>query len=179
VNQSKHSRRFILAGTSGTGKTALLQGLSDCGFCCFQEPGRKILAAHLAGEGEGFARSFVNLMKDQFISDFEAASSEPVSFYDRGLPDTVAYAIRFGVDAEPFLAVARVHRYETPVFLAPLWPEIFEYDEWRRAPYDDYVRFHEHIVESYRQLGYPLIELPKQSVEYRVSFIMDHIREGA
>lgn len=126
----------------------------------------------------GFARSFIALMLKQSLSDYHAAKSDIV-FYDRGLPDTVAYAVRFGVDPGSCGAAAEVHRYESVVFLAPPWPEIFVHDEYRKASYDDYLNFHELLLETYQSLGYSLIELPQSSVHDRVTFVQSHIEGGS
>ena len=162
---------------SGTGKTALVEQLRLESYPCFPEPARQILEAHLPEEGDGFAASFIELMLKQSLSDFHAAPSG-ISFYDRGLPDTAAYAIRFGVDPEPCMMAAESLRYETQVFVAPPWPDIFVHDEYRRAPYDDYVQFHKRLLETYQLLGYTLVELPKDSVSKRVKFVQSRIEGG-
>lgn len=166
--------RYIITGMSGTGKTVLLERFRREDYCCFDEPARKILAAHLPEEGEGFARSFIDLMLRQSLSDYKAATG-PVAFYDRGLPDVVAYAVRFGVDAGESRAAAKAHQYEPTVFVAPPWPEIFEHDEYRRASFEDYLEFHDLLLDTYRQLGYACIELPRESVSRRMEFVMAHL----
>ena len=133
-----------------------------------------LLKAHLPDEGDGFASSFIRLMLEQSLSDYEEAIGDVV-FYDRGLPDTVAYAIRFGVASAACRSAAKTHRYELEVFVAPPWPEIFEHDEYRKAPYADYLKFHELLLETYQGLGYSLIELPKVAVSERIEFIQSHV----
>jgi predicted ATPase len=171
------ARRIIFTGMSGTGKTALLDELRLEGFQCFEEPGRKILEERLSKQGDDFAASFIELMLRQSLSDFEGATNG-TAFYDRGLPDTVAYAIRFGVTPGACSAAAETHRYETSVFVAPPWPEIFEQDEFRRATYDEYTKFHELLLTTYERLGYSLFELPKKSIRDRVEYIHTHIGGG-
>jgi len=46
----------------------------------------------------------------QSLSDFEGATNG-TAFYDRGLPDIVAYAIRFGVASGACSTAAEAHRY--------------------------------------------------------------------
>lgn len=163
---------------SGTGKTAVLEALRRERFECFEEPARMLLEARLPEGGDDFAASFIRLMLQQSLSDWKTAASG-VAFYDRGLPDTVAYSVRFGVAPEQCLSAAKAHRYETDVFVAPPWPEIFEQDQHRRASYDEYLNFHDLLRETYRGLGYTLVELPRVPVRDRVAFIQSHVARGA
>lgn len=177
MRRQSATKRFVITGMSGTGKTAVLEALRREGRGCFEEPARKLLQAHLPEDGDYFAPSFISLMLQQSLADFEAADSG-VAFYDRGLPDTVAYAIRFGVDAELCRFAAQTHRYESEVFVAPPWPEIFERDEYRRATYEDYLKFHDLLLKTYRDLGYSLVDLPKVPVSDRVRFIQSYVGQG-
>ena len=72
----------------------------------------------------------------------------------------------------------RPYHYDETVFLAPIWPEIFEQDEWRRAPFEEYEEFHSLIVETYQELDYSLIELPKTTIKNRAQFIEHYIEDG-
>ncbi len=171
-------RRIVITGMSGTGKTAVLNELRTAGYTCFDEPARKILEARLAGEGEGFGAAFVKLMLQQSLADFSEAATTKIAFFDRGLPDVVAYAIRFDVAPDAYRAKAQEHRYEAKVFVTPPWPEIFKHDPYRRASYDDYLRFHDLLLKTYEELGYSPIDLPKQAVHERVAFIRRAVENG-
>lgn len=172
--QDSSPRRFIITGMSGTGKTAVLEALRREGHACFTEPARLLLEARLPEQGDGFASSFIQLMVERSRADHEAVEGG-VAFYDRGLPDAVAYSVRFGVAPGAARVAAETHRYESDVFVAPPWPEIFVHDEYRRAPFDEYLRFHELLLRTYRDLGYSLIDLPKVPVAERVNFIRAHV----
>ena len=66
---------------------------------------------------------------------------------------------------------AELSRYNQRVLIAPPWPEIFQADSERRQDFGEAVRTHEAMVATYQELGYALIELPRCSVEERVSFV--------
>lgn len=179
MNRTAGAQTFIITGMSGTGKTALLEQLRADGYTCFEEPARKILENHVPEEGDGFASSFIDEMLRQSLADFRTAeSASGTAFFDRGIPDTVAYAIRFGGDPEKCATAADDHRYQTRVFVAPPWPEIFAPDEYRRATYDEYLDFHKLLLETYRRFGYSLLELPKQAVGQRAEFVRASIGGG-
>ena len=65
------------------------------------------------------------------------------------------------------------HRYEKIVFIAPPWVEIYSADKERKETEDELESIHEHLFDTYENLGYQLVELPKVSVESRQQFIID------
>ncbi|MEX0941064.1 MAG: AAA family ATPase [Pseudomonadales bacterium] len=161
-------KRFVLTGTSGTGKSTLIDGLRGLGYNCFEEPGRKVL-----NYGSDAAKRepdpFIEEMLAQSLSDYREANQ--LTFYDRGLPDIVAYADRFKVASDECLRAAQLNRYEETVFVAPPWKEIFVNDEVRTATFDVYLQFHESILKIYAKLKYSVCVLPKVSVSERIQFI--------
>ena len=161
--------RFVLTGMSGTGKSVLLEALGATGATCFEEVPRKLLQDQVAVDGPALPSTdpgaFVSEMLDRSLSDFDAAAhTDSIAFYDRGIPDVIAYAQRFGVATTQALSAAKRYRYADPVFVAPPWPEIFEQDEFRKASYNEYVVFHQLIVRAYEEAGYTLLELPRVAV---------------
>ena len=58
------------------------------------------------------------------------------------------------------------------VFIAPPWKEIYGKDEERRQSWDVAVRTYEMMAETYAELGYELVELPRTSVEQRADFVI-------
>jgi predicted ATPase len=170
VSDSHEPRRFVITGTSGTGKTSLIEGLRAAKYICFDEPGRKVLISG-SEDAKTLPESFVKEMLTQSLKDYADAEDSRIAFYDRGLPDIVAYAHRFEVSPGPFRRVAETHKYESTIFVAPPWQEIFENDKVRRATFHEYLQFHESILSIYRELGYSIQVIPKSSVHERVEFI--------
>lgn len=174
-------KNFVITGTSGTGKTTLIEYLRKHDHTVCDEPTRLILREQLAMDGPGLPSKdpelFLKLMLDYCVRSIETVrATQPVTvFFDRGIPDIVAYATRFGVDPGPFETAAKQHRYNTCVFVLPPWKDIFAPDDLRRKTFDEYVAFHQLIVAAYEALGYQLIRVPFASVEDRASFVLNEV----
>jgi predicted ATPase len=167
-------RRYVITGAPGTGKTALVESLAHV-TTVGGEPARELIVEHREATGEpsldGSPEVFVERLILRSIEKFDAATDSKATFYDRGLPDCVAYARVFGVDAGPAIAASSVRRYTDPVFVAPPWESIYSVDDMRRASFAQIVVFHNELVAAYHALGYKLLELPKTTVTERVRFV--------
>lgn len=101
-----------------------------------------------------------------------SVSPGPV-FFDRGIPDLLGAAVLMNLSVPPQVeAVAKRLRYNRRVFIAPPWPEIFTNDAERKQTWEEAERTYHQMVEIYSCCGYELIELPRTSVEARMSFVL-------
>lgn len=171
---------YAITGTSGTGKTVLISALRNAGYRCFDEPIRRILEEQIQIDGEQLPSKDPKLFLQAILSAFEqdykeAALAQEVCFFDRGIPDAIAYAIRFGVEPALIKNAAMHLRYSEPVFVLEPWWEIFVHDELRGKTFEEYTQFHELIVRAYSDLGYSLVNLPQEPIESRVQFIKAHL----
>ena len=94
-------------------------------------------------------------------------------FFDRGVPDVVGY-LRLSNLPVPalFREGSETFRYDRSVLIAPAWREIFQQDRERKQDFDEAVRTGEVLAETYKGLGYELIELPRVPVAERVRFVL-------
>jgi len=174
---------FIISGCSGGGKSALLADLGRRGFATIEEPGRRVVREELASGGDAlpwldgiaFARRITALAKQ----DHDAARSLPGPiFFDRGLIDA-AVALDH-LRGEPIPAdLASRYRYDSPIFLAPPWPELFASDAERRHDFASAVAEYDRLAAAYPALGYEVITLPKLSIAERLTFVLEHIGTSA
>jgi predicted ATPase len=67
---------------------------------------------------------------------------------------------------------AQMFRYNRRVFIAPPWREIFQIDAERKQSFEEAQATYEAMIETYSGLGYTLIQLPLDSVEERVRFVL-------
>ncbi len=167
-------KRYVITGAPGTGKAALVESLSHLGHVV-GEPARELISEHRAATGErsldGSPKLFLERLITRSIEKFDAAADLDVVIYDRALPDCVAYAGGFDVDATDAIEAATSRRYSNPVFVAPPWEAIYTVDDMRRATFDQVVAFHLKLVTACEMLRYELIELPRAPVSDRVDVI--------
>lgn len=173
---------FILAGTSGTGKTTVLNQLRNDGFNCIDEAARSVLQAQLAIQGPGLPSNnpllFIQMMRDLSIQGYDKSTLDTgPTFFDRGMPDLVHYASRFNVDPAEFEAASKNYLYNQNVFVFAPWKEIFVNDNERRMTFEQTLEFHEVLMKIYRNFGYNLIQVPFDTVEKRKQFILDCISQ--
>lgn len=172
---------IVIIGGPGTGKTTLIDGLVQKGFCCYPEISRQVTAqAQQQGIEQLFLENpllFSELLLEGRKKQFHDAHQEPhnIVFLDRGIPDVLAYMHYIGDSYPPFFdAVCKEHIY-TKIFILPPWEDIYVSDQERYENFEQAQLIHDHLVETYQNYGYELIEVPKDTVDKRILFILDQI----
>ncbi|WP_176085730.1 AAA family ATPase [Martelella sp. HB161492] len=172
--------RFILiSGCSGGGKSSLVDALAARGFNTVSEPGRRIVAEEISGDGANLPwknpRGFALRLVAVALSDYAAATRlEGPVFFDRGLVDAIsALSHATGQAAD----IARAHRHfcHRQVFMAPPWPEIYVQDAERRHGLSAAMDEYERLAAFYPQLGYDVVALPKTDIAARADFVLARI----
>ena len=171
---------ILLIGGPSSGKTTLINHLEAEGHICYPEISREvILKAREEGVDYLFLENpmlFSERLLEGRIKQFEKATTEEKTvFIDRGIPDVVAYMDFIG-DSYPaeFVAACETYKYDK-VFLLPPWEEIYVSDDARYENYEQAKLIYNHLTETYQNYGYELIEVPKDSVDNRILFILDKI----
>jgi predicted ATPase len=172
---------IVIIGGPGTGKTSIIEKLIANGHCCYPEISRQVtLEAQKQGIEQLFLKNpllFSELLLEGRKKQFESACNEPheVVFLDRGIPDVLAYMHYIGDSYPSFFDTAcREHKY-TRIFILPPWEEIYVSDKERYENFEQAKLIYNHLTETYQNYGYELIEVPKDSVDNRILFILDKI----
>jgi predicted ATPase len=172
---------IVIIGGPGTGKTSIIEKLIANGHCCYPEISRQVtLEAQKQGIEQLFLKNpllFSELLLEGRKKQFESACNEPheVVFLDRGIPDVLAYMHYIGDSYPSFFDTAcREHIY-TRIFILPPWEEIYVSDRERYENFEQAKLIYNHLTETYQNYGYELIEVPKDSVDNRILFILDKI----
>lgn len=97
---------------------------------------------------------------------------DEIIFFDRGVPDSIAYYKLNGLDStEPFQKSGEV-RYQNVFLFERLR---FLTDPVRTEDEKTARRLNRLIQESYQSLGYDIVHVPLLSVEERTEFILKHL----
>lgn len=171
------NRFVILSGCSGGGKSTLLAELHRRGHAIIEEPGRRIVAQELSGDGTALPwhdmAAFARRAIATCLGDREEAANIPGwVFCDRGLVDAAAALCHTTGDDRTMLDLCRQHRYHGRVFLTPPWPEIYVTDDARQHDFAEAVAEYQRLCAVYNLLGYEAVILPKNSVSERADLVL-------
>ena len=172
---------YVITGASGAGKSALVAALSELGYATVPEAALSILREQQ--ERGGSILPWVNrpeFMEEVFkrsVHNHQAAQTlkAPV-FFDRGIPECLAWLQLSGSSLEPHHAAAAAqYRYAPTVFVAEPWPEVYEQNAERQASFERATRSYAPTIDAYLQAGYSTCVIPKVSVQARVAFVLAHV----
>lgn len=174
-----NTKRIVITGGPGTGKSSIINALIKRGFTCFEEISRQII---LDAKKEGIDQLFLTnpllfselLLKGREQQHLDAKTNEAdVVFLDRGVPDVLAYMDFIG-DTYPqnFVDTCKDCVYDTVFILKP-WKAIYTSDNERYESFEQALEIHKNLVNTYQSYNYALIDVPFDTVEKRVDYILN------
>lgn len=173
------TKTVVISGGPGSGKTTIINQLTQRGYLCYDEVSREIiLAAQKKGIDQLFLtdpEAFSNQVLSGRINQFKEAkaSNENIVFIDRGIPDIVAYMNFKGEDSpEKYTTACAALRYNF-VFLLPPWKKIYKQDNERYETFEQAVDIYNNLVDTYTNLGYEVVEVPFGNLTDRVNYILN------
>ena len=155
------------------------------GFYSFHEIIRSMTsAAKKEGKKEDFITNPLAFVADPYqfnqkllqgrVAQFHRASSlkDPVVFYDRGIPDVLAYMNYFKQEFDKdFITACTTHQYDQVLILPP-WKAIYTSDEERLENFEEALEIHSHLDATYKAFGYQPELVPEGTVEERTNYIL-------
>jgi len=171
-------RRIVIAGGPGSGKSTLINALSDWGEICYEESSRALIREQLAQGGRLLPwddlAAFAQECSERMQAQIAHSARRGTCFFDRGLPDLIGYLSRDGRSApEGWRTASRA--YASVVFFAPPWREIFLNDAERPQTFAEAQELSTHIRRAYIDCGFRIIELIKGSVADRRRQVLDYL----
>jgi predicted ATPase len=61
------------------------------------------------------------------------------------------------------------------VFVLAPWQDIFTSDNERYESFEEAIKIHDHLLETYKRFGYKLIDVPFGSIKNRSDFIIESL----
>jgi len=170
--------RFLLTGGPGFGKSSIINELEKLGYQVKHEVARQIImdSLHTGATCTPWQDilSFSERVLEGRINQFQDGS-EGIWFYDRGLPDIIAFMLKDKREIQEDLwQLCREFRFEQKIFITPPWEAIFHKDSERKEDFVAAIKVHKMIERVYTELGYELIPIPMGSIRDRAKFVLDH-----
>jgi predicted ATPase len=172
---------FILTGTPGAGKTAVLRLLETLGYLVVEEAATDVIALHNAlGQEEpwrdpAFIDEILVLQRHRQAAALAAADDGAVVFFDRSPVCTLALNRHLrGPESQPLAReinqILAAGTYQNTAFfirnLGYVAPTAA-----RRISYEDALAFERIHEQTYRELGFLLVDVPAGPLPGRVALI--------
>ncbi len=177
-----NTKRIVITGGPGSGKTALITCLEKEGYAVMHEISRDVI---LEAQKEGIEQLFLEnpilfsekLLEGRLKQFHEGKNcAAPILFYDRGMPDVTAY-MDFVDTHYPvnFSETCLEHKYDE-IFVLPPWEAIYEQDNERYESFEQAEKIFHFLKNGYENYGYKIHEVPVGTIKERVQFIITTIK---
>lgn len=177
-------KKNVITGGPGSGKTVVINHLELLGHNCVPEISRSVTnEAKKKGIDQLFLTDpllFSQKLLAGRLQQFKEGNDAKVSmiFYDRGMPDVTAYMDYIGSEYnKKFEQPCFKYAYDN-VFIMPAWEEIYTKDNERYETFEQAQLIDTYLRDGYKKYGYNVIEVPKDSIENRASFIINYLKNN-
>jgi predicted ATPase len=176
-------KRFILTGTPGSGKTAIIRQLEIEGFSVVEESATDVIAL---SQARGVAEPWTNVSFIDAIADLQrqrqiraSCDADEVQFHDRSAICTAALATYLGFPVTAVLQreLERIRAgmiFQREVFFIRNLGFISP-TEARRISFEDALRFERIHEETYRDFGFEIVAVEPASLAERVDTIKNSV----
>ena len=167
----------VITGAPCSGKTAVIHELKQRGYKVIHEVARayidEMLASGLAlDQIKADVYHFEHHILQEKVKIESTLAEDETFFFDRGVPDSIAYFKLAGLNPEEPVNQSKSVRYKRVFLFARLG---FFKDKVRTEDEKEAVKLNSLIEESYRLLEYDIVHVPVLSIKKRANFILQQI----
>lgn len=171
------TKRYVLTGGPGVGKSTTIRLLQDKGFEVVSETAQEIIESEMRKQAGILPWTdlyqFQEIVLEQQLQKEESAISSKV-FLDRSIIDGHAYCILGNIQTPTRLHESAIGRYDKIFVLDPL--PTYENNSYRKEDKQTALRAHAAIQDAYRYFGYDIISIPPIDPDERVRMILAHVQ---
>lgn len=174
---------YYISGGPNSGKSSLVKRLFEAAYLVVPESARYISNTDERFKGkkiheirsEGLMQDFQNeVFREQNKMLGIANGLEEDVFCDRGFVDSVVYYRNNRLEV-PKELLALALKFKSTAFILELFDK-GEDDSLRTETPEERREIHEGIIFTYEEFGYPIIRVPKMTVEERAKFVLEKVK---
>lgn len=170
---------YVITGGPSSGKTKVIEYLAFLGYFVIPEVARilidlEISKGKLIEEIRSDKIKFQKKVLEMKIKIEDKISPERLTFFDRGIPDSIAYDQIYGLDIEQTAIMFRKRRYKK-IFLLEQVPFRKDYGRVEDEKFANNISGL--LYKSYLDLGYNVLKIPKMPIDKRAEFILKEIKK--
>lgn len=175
------SKKFVLTGGPGTGKTTLINILHDQGYqttpevyTLLYEQAKKNNTLHEFLTDRVLQRQLLMAKQIELESQLDP---HKIAFLDRGTYDVIFFALYNQVQLpQKLLDEPKKHHYTAAFFIEPLPEKYYHTTQVRRETHAQMLAIHQSLKEHYKKTSIPILEVPFDTPDNRVKFILNTIK---
>ena len=179
--RSIHKTKWVvITGASCSGKSTVIEKLSSLGYACINEVARAHFDEQIA---EGIESQTIRSNEGQFQLEVmnkklevEAKlNPDDLVFLDRGMPDSITYYRRAGINPNSVASECMRFRYRL-VFIFHQLPHVM--DKIRNESKEENRLIQKWLKRDYESMGYTVVDVPVLPIKDRVDLVLTEIKES-
>jgi predicted ATPase len=169
---------YVITGAPCSGKTTSIRDLEQRGYRVVHEVARAFIEDEIKK-----GKSLVRIKADELAFErhilykkalIEASLPENwIIFFDRAVPDSIAYFKLEGLNSDEPLKISTKVRYKKIFLFERL---SFTRDDARSENDAQAASLESLIIKGYRMLDYDIVRVPLLSVKQRTEYILQHLQ---
>jgi predicted ATPase len=169
---------YVITGGPSSGKSTVIRALQDMGYKTTLEAARHYIdLQRMNGRSTDEIRANQRQFQHKVLNlqiDFEKRmDAKEEIFFDRALPDEIAYYKYFNLEPDEKLIEYLKNAQYKKIFIMDLLP--LDADYARTEDQEAQLALHNLIIEVYKKRGEPIVFVPVLPVKERAKFILDHL----